>query len=449
MFHSICRGMGTAALLGLCVGARADQQAIYAPSVLAEWHDEFRDVLSGHLARYRESLSPGDRAQVELLRLYLPQDGEKWPFQFQVGYGMLEMPVASLMFLKDMAMAEAWLKTQQLSPSTLSDYMGALRHGRLSGVAPARRAPLAALGVPADAANDPLVLERRNDTLDKLLLFLIAHELGHLLQPGALEPQRRCQHKPPLPSCSHEALRASERAADEIAVVLMLRVGFVPNPAALLFALQARYQDGDAAPTHPVDADRVLALRNAIDQRADAFARATRDPVQGLVRLQELSKSLKDLADGLADPGLVKHQSAIARTLEPEDLLPRHTPVPTLRPGLSARFASAPGTGYHRGELHVGPGAEPLDMQVLWAASPTTGTAQIVLNGIRGHWTRSVTTGGRVTYVMDVGGDLYDVSFDGVPGEQPVEGFWRSRSDPAASGRIILRRASPLTRIKV
>lgn len=449
MRKSICRWMGVAALLGLCAAVRADEPAIYAPAVLAEWHDEFRDVLNGHLARYRELLSPADRAQIELLRLQLPRDGEKWPFQFQVGHGVLEMPVASLMFLKDIAMAEAWLKTQDWSTSTLSDYMGALRHGRLNGVAPARRVPLAALGVPADAAQDPRVLDRRNDTLDKLMLFLLAHELGHLLQPGALEPQRRCQQKPPLPSCSHEALRASERAADEIAVVLMLRAGFVPNPAALLFTLNARYLDGDAAPTHPVDADRVLALRSAIDQRADAFARVTRDPVQGRSRLQALSKSLQELAHGLASPTLVQHQSAVAKTLEPEDLLPRRTPVPVLRPGPLALLATAPGTGYHRGELRVGPGAESLGMEVLWASSPSIGAAQIVIDGIRGHWSRRITTDGRASYVMDVGGDLYDVSFDGVPGEQPIDGIWRSRSNPSVTGRILLRRPTPQERIKV
>lgn len=449
-----------AALLGAAaITAQAAEPAIYPPPLLAEWQGEFESVLNGTLHEVvLKRLTSEEAARVRGIQLAFPLDGRLWPFDFTVQGGVapvITMPIASLMFLKDVSLAESWLHVNGWSTGALLDYMGALRFGRLAGVAPGRRGPLAALGIPADAANDRRVLDRRNETLDKLVLFIIAHELGHLLQPDGLAPQARCQRAGGL-GCDRDALRRSEMAADEIAVDLMRRVGSVPNAAALFFALDSRYlglpaepgADGErsrgAALTHPVDAERVRALRAAIDDRQPAFVRQLRDPSVGLARLRELSDSLRELADGLANPLLARHQTFVAKTLEPQDLLPRSTPVPTLRPGLEAQTATGPATGYHRGEMRMGSTGAPMSVEVLWNTSSAADGAQVMVQGIRGR-----LSGRNGSYVLDLGGDVYDLRLGAEPAEQPIEGTWRSRGQPSVGGVITLRRLTLAERLKV
>ncbi len=454
----------TTGLLALaCVAAGAGPGAPYPSAVLMEWKPEFESKLPANARDLLlRNLTAQEAARLGGLRFEFPTDEHQWPFHyFARSDGTIELGVASLMFAKDIALAEAWLSVNRWSTSTLLDYMGALRFGRLDALAPARRTPLAALGIPADAARDPRVLDRRNETLDKLLLFVVAHELGHLLQPGGLEPQRRCIRSWGV-ACDAAALRRSEAAADEVAVELMRRAGLVPNAAALLFALDARHAGSPAEVrdearrtdllaklSHPVDADRIRSLRDAIERRRDAFAQAMADVAEGRSRIQALLDELGRLAAGLADPMLAQHQASVSKTLVPEDLQPRRGPLPTLRPDLLVLYESLPERGYHKGEMRFGPDGVPMQIEVLWQANAGGRGAQVMLEGIRGQLSAGAAAPGQVGYVLDLGGDLYDLSFDRAPGALGATGRWRSRADPAVGGTITLRRADPADRLKV
>src|SRR5205823_4006926 len=103
----------------------------------------------------------------------------------------------------------------------VDEYLAMLRYKRAAdfpgGTYPP---PLTALGIPADAAQDPqagpLALRFRNSAY----AFIIAHELGHILagHPSSI-------------SVTMEQSRANEAAADDFALRVLARDAEIPMGA--------------------------------------------------------------------------------------------------------------------------------------------------------------------------------------------------------------------------
>ena len=103
------------------------------------------------------------------------------------------------------------------------------------------RLPLAALGVPANANDNPSVLERRNENLSKGILFIMGHELGHLVHGlDAHVACRRSSGGERPASCDLAAMQRAEAAADAFAVDLFRRMGLVPSASNFFFLMSSR-----------------------------------------------------------------------------------------------------------------------------------------------------------------------------------------------------------------
>lgn len=399
----------------------------YPKPLIAEWQGEFEGmVLDNYRRLFAPVLTPPEAARLRGLRFVFSTDPAAVLMQFQSrSDGVIIMPVASLLLLKDLALAEAWLHVQGYAIASVLDYVGLLRMGRLVSLPENERLPLAALGVPPSAAEDPRVLERRNETLSKMVLFLLGHELGHLLQDRGLEPQARCERAlrvPGAPACDTGALQRSEQTADAIAVDLMRRVGLIPNSAAYFFLLNSRlsaaptefvddkaWQAYLARQTHPLDSQRVAHLRDSVRTNRDAFVSALSNPITAPGRIDGLVKDLDALVRLMDDPAVVGLQQAWARTLEARDLKPRRDILPNLRPEAADLAARAPWSGYFSGNVAVAGSGERRAIEILWRATATRLHAEVMLMGIRGRAEGRVPDGTQASLAMDLGGTEYEL----------------------------------------
>lgn len=174
-------GCVVVALLFFSNVANAATVPLYSKTTIAEWEPEFRSMIEENYARlFQPKLSNDEARRLRAIRFVFPVDPENVLFKFSSSPdGTVRMPVASLLFLKDLANAQAWLELSSYSAQPVLDYFAIIRQGRLAEWPQAERLPMTALRVPAEEIKTGRVLARRNDILEKTLFFILAHELGH------------------------------------------------------------------------------------------------------------------------------------------------------------------------------------------------------------------------------------------------------------------------------
>jgi hypothetical protein len=436
-----------------CVLAHAQPRALplYPESTIREWQPEFSQMVKENYEKVLfPQLTAAEAQRLRSLRWDFPLDPSLFALQFWAREdGTITLPVASLLFLKDIANADAWLALNGYPSQTVLDYLTILGRGRL-GEWPARdRLPLAALGIPEKGLREPMVLERRNEILSKSILFVMGHELGHLvhgMRTGTPCDERRQGTGPP-PGCDFSVLQNQEARADRFAVELFRRIGLVPSASNFIFVAFSRinrlraefpsdveWQRYAAQQDHPLDAKRVHGVAAAIEAERSAFASMVRP--QARAELDRRIEGLNDLARFLDDPDLSALQLAWAKTLAPQDIKPRRSIVPTLRPQAADLAATLPFTGYFRGEMRPATSSDGQPLEILFRAS----SAELMLMGIRGRLDGTVDTTNRAIGTLDIGGDIYDVQLEARDANS-VAGVYQSRAQPSASGQLRLNRS--------
>ncbi len=230
-------------------------------------------------AEYRETILPqlteAERNALSDVKIEIPVVGEKGdPFAFYSGGHTVYLPALSLRFFADLCVANAWLNAHGYDGTTVRDYVGVLfRDAEAS-----RSAPLApvfeTLGVPENARDEGAVANRADRNFGNTVVFLLAHELGHLLKK-----HRNDAHDLALQ-------RRYEIEADQFAIEVMRRIGQIPLGLEFWFDVERiRHQAPKNIPTdadwqkylsgldHPVTTERLNALADAIEKAPDSFAR--------------------------------------------------------------------------------------------------------------------------------------------------------------------------------
>ena len=236
------------------------------------------------------------------------------------------MPVFSLLFLEDLSTAYAWLYKKGYSLETVDEYL-AMLHYKPASAFPGGRypPPLAALGIPPDAADDSAVGNLGLRFRNSAYAFILAHELGHI----ALGHRGYA-------GVSMEQARRNEAAADAFALKVLAQASEIPMGAILFFQAQAytmpslgQYKaEGRSAAewqqamrseiTHPLTADRLSAIAVALEREAAQETRpAERDT------LEFIAIRLASIARALDDADLQQCVAVAAARSDPDELRPR------------------------------------------------------------------------------------------------------------------------------
>lgn len=288
---------------------------LYDTATLQHWQAQFRPGLESNLREVLlPRLTPVERLGVLGLRLDMPLRAERHPMNFYADHDaqgpVLSMPVASLRFLGDICLAWAWLNAKGYGLDTVTDYLAILAQRGPEGFVGGSPRPLLALGIPADARDDPRVQRDLQRLFDTAVVFLMAHELGHL-QAGHRATSDASQS------------RQQERAADRFALEIMRRSAEAPVGVVAFFTI-ASHLDGvtSAAATgrsHPTSPERLHAAAEQVRASAADYARSG----TSVDVLQRIASQLTEIAQALQDPGLQALVRIKGLTMRADMLAPR------------------------------------------------------------------------------------------------------------------------------
>jgi hypothetical protein len=283
-------------------------------------------IAKGGLAPARAQLLASVRVDAPL------SDDAGVPLDFASRYsasnGTVMTPVLSLLFVEDLCTAYAWLYQKRYSLETIDEYLTMLRYKRATDFPQGHYpAPLTALGVPAEASDDPQVNSLALRFRNSAYAFIIAHELGHIL----------ADH-PSADRVTMEQSRANEAAADDFALRVLAVDAELPMGAILFFQAQAYLMPslgqfkaqglGEQAwatemqtkITHPLTAERLKLLAAGIKREGQSQPPANRESWD-FVALKLLA-----IADTLSDVDL-QHCMAVAATRAPVSELAPQTAI--------------------------------------------------------------------------------------------------------------------------
>ncbi|MEB4591932.1 M48 family metalloprotease [Candidatus Thiothrix sp. Deng01] len=248
------------------------------------------------------------------------------------------LPVFSIRFLRDIAIAYAWLNTKGYGLQTITDYLCMVKYQWPDQLRDVSHTPLEALGIPANALDDPVVKASFQRLFNSMIVFILGHELGHIYH----------QHAGYDASSTAESKR-QEQDADAFALEIMRQMGAVPTGASVYFLVTAHFEPfvGDqdfnkmqANRTHPLNPERIKAIAESIKQNAGRFAAGSAQPKQALSALETASSELTTVSQLLGDQGVQASLRKIGLSTHVDMLQPRRLGELATLPGETSAAAA-------------------------------------------------------------------------------------------------------------
>jgi hypothetical protein len=292
-------------------------------------------------AEYRDTVLPqlteAERTALSAIKIAVPTSGPRGdPFEFYTDGSTVFLPALSLRFFADLCMANSWLNAHSYDGTTVRDYVGFLF--RQVTVSPSAPLPpvFATLGVPDNARDEPAVSNRADRNFGNTVVFLLAHELGHVLKK-----HRTDLHEP-------DGQRKQEIEADAFAIEIMRRIGQIPLGLEFWFDVErirhqapknipdnAEWQRELAKQDHPVTTERLNALAEAIEKAPDSFAKNQTNQAQWRARAPMFAQFFR-----LAAPFAANSVARVAEYSRIRDLR-----LDCLTPRKAAKFTELAGDG--------------------------------------------------------------------------------------------------------
>ena len=315
-------------LLGGVAAARAqcappfDWSSFYPPAALDRVAQR---SAPGLRSNFEQVLLPRltDRERQQLGRVSLDLSRREYaehPLNFYAATGgKVVLPLSSIKLVSDLSLALAWYNRKRLPEQKVFDYaaMLAFRGPAPDGV---RALPLAALGVPDDADNDPAVDGLFQKLFGTTMVFIMGHETGHLFHG----------HRA---NVGEARSRQQEGEADAFAVELMARMGEPPIGISFYFMMAAPFECAERS-THPLSGERVDRLVAALRNNASLFARNKPSPQQERQIVESIAQELGKVAKLVDDPDIRESMRLAGLSSKVADFAAATRPGGT-RPGAS------------------------------------------------------------------------------------------------------------------
>jgi hypothetical protein len=301
------------------VSAYPDVLMIYSLAELREYDSRIRANLKGMWEEdFISKLEQQERLRTGTVTLTTPLVGAtRYPLEFYSNPAerQVVLPIASVKFLDDLALAYCYCADMGYDLGVVSDYAAVLRFrpGDIPG------SPLDTLDVPRAAIVPPKVDVAAQNALKSTVFFVAAHEYGHVMY----------QHKDYGSITAPEAQR-QEADADAFALEILRRIGVVPVGLVYFFLTASRLEATPAdfaspadyenflrtGATHPVSAMRLLDLAAKMEGNARAFARLQADVASWELRVKQEAMQLREIADTLDDRRMRIFVADRARTID-------------------------------------------------------------------------------------------------------------------------------------
>jgi hypothetical protein len=333
------RGAVLLALLLTPPALAKDMSSLYDDATLASWQPQFQEGILWNVDNVIwPRLSARERQRLAGVDLCFPLRGQSGdPLEFYARLGaaadacadrdapVVVLPIQSIKFFDDLCVAHAWLWRNGYGPDTALEYASMLKYGEAERFGGRYPAPLPALQIPDDALADPVVEEQAQKLLKSGILFLVLHELGHVLHGH-----------PGYDATSAAQAQANEGEADRFALAVMRRIGVAPfgmvfwfQTGAYLAPNRGDFQSDDAyaewlrQATHPVTDDRLRAIAAELRQSPEDFSVEFPDQARGREAILATADDIDRVASVMAEPGIQRLLARRGRLTELSALAPR------------------------------------------------------------------------------------------------------------------------------
>jgi len=276
------------------------------------------------------SLTPRERVKLGAVKLITPLYGEGlmrgFPLAFYAKNKTVVIPVMSYKFLRDIAVASAYLVENGFSLETVSDYASMLKYQVFTKgkkVPP----PLEALHIPDNALNMPWVKNTSQKILVSSIVWIMSHELAHLYY----------QHPGYGPHISRYQAQQNEIEADRFANKIMRNISVAPIGIAEFFMVMSHlsvdrgdFENDDAwneyrnfEATHPLTAERMNILANDLLSDPESFVWKEPNPADISTVIRETAVQIQEIAKILSNPEMQILINYRAKSITLDSLRPR------------------------------------------------------------------------------------------------------------------------------
>lgn len=324
-----------ALLLPLSLAGK-DLSGLYDQSTLNYWQGRYSKNL---LWNYRNTILPvltqQERKTLKGLRIRFPLVGQiggdplEYYSGFDRGLPVVVIPILSVKFFDDLAIAMAWLDANGYSMGTVTDWVAILKYLPPRSFPGGRYLPpLRTLQIPPNATRNPKVDALSQKILKSAIIWILGHELGHIFY----------RHPGYGRGASAEQIQANEIQADRFATEMMRRIGVAPVGLAFFFTIaihwlpnrsdfstQRAWRDFISKANHPLSTERLRKLAVQINGNAQDFARKEPNYSNALRAIYSAAKEIDKLSRFLANEelqGTIKRKALLTSQL-PDPFKPR------------------------------------------------------------------------------------------------------------------------------
>ena len=298
------------------IGELEQAKSVYGENVRWNWES----IIKRNLTLYE-----GGRLKQVTLELPLIGEGTSRGNPFTI-YGKrlnqqyaIVLPILTLRFLDDLTIATAWLNAKGYSLETLASYVAYLKYAPEESFPESKfPQPLEALGLTReDALSDTKIDEVAQKLYKSLVVWLLAHELGHALYADDLDEKQGLQEE-------------IEQQADAFALELMRRVRAEPVGIGVYFNLLYQWQKVESETSDPnqwteyvkslgvhvISAPRLLALSRSLESGFEKDSQTS----------PFLSRLLRQTADLVQAGNILRPKEFDMELLKPQGLVREETP---------------------------------------------------------------------------------------------------------------------------
>jgi len=233
------------------------------------------------------------------------------------------LPVQSIKFYDELCTAMAWLDRHNYSLESIGYYMSMFKYNPGATLPP----PLKALQIPDDALKDPWVDNVSGRLFNYGMLFIMAHELGHIRYQHSkqdIDFVRSQEQEKEADNFALEIFRR-QRTFPPVFVYFQAATFYTENPGD--FTSDAGWRAHVLKESHPFTADRLHSFAAELRNRPEQFSQNERDKA----RVRSSANQIDGIARILEDAEFQKAVTKACKNLDVKTLLkPRRVgePIP-------------------------------------------------------------------------------------------------------------------------
>ncbi len=301
-------------------------------------------------------LTPEEKRVLGRVELNFPLELPSHPMNFFAstsgGRKFITLPISSLRFFGDLALAYVWLNDSGYSIQPVSDYLAMLKYQWPRELMGHKYRPREVLGVPENATANQRIADHFQQVYGTAIVFILGHELGHIYYGHRRDPL--------LPP---DVSQRQEEEADRFGLEIMRRIGDTPIGVIPFFFISAHLEanegnsggaESSRTATHPLSSSRLRSLASALNAFAPDFTRTGSQPAA----VQRIAAEVNEIANKLDDAGVQDHLRDIGRAARPESLGPRKPGDSLAPPARVVARTDQPFSGAYRGKWRDAKGVD-------------------------------------------------------------------------------------------